>query len=200
MRRIICCMSLLITGIYTLYAQFHYYSETKTFKGDGYEYQCDVFCKYDVTLYNKEDYYSDDDIVYKATGEPFSSPFWEGKRGLSVVEPASEMLQEARRIVSSAFTMDEAKKLGENKMIISLYIDSDKGNVLGVHFNFLNINAYANVPISKYREIEVKIKENIHFTPTDLGRQLKVIMICWSQKPTGLWELKDPGGEVFPMP
>ena len=84
--------------------------------------------------------------------------------------------------------VDEAEKFGDREMIITLYIDSDKGDVIGVHFNFSNITGYANVPVSKYREIELELKKYIHFTPTELGRQLKVIMICWSQRP-GVFKL-----------
>ena len=186
MKTTIFYVALLFACVTTSQAQTNYYKESKTFIEDGYEYQCDVQYTIDVTLYNKEDNYSDDDIVYKATGETFDEgSLVSSADNLAVVEPATEMLNEAKSIVSSAFTVDETKKFGKDKMIISLYIDSDKGDVIGVHFNFLNIQGYANVPVSKYREIELKLKENIHFTPTELGRQLKVIMIGWSQRPAG---------------
>ena len=190
MKTTIFYVALLFACVTTSQAQTNYYKESKTFIEDGYEYQCDVQYTIDVTLYNKEDNYSDDDIVYKATGETFDEgSLVSSADNLAVVEPATEMLNEAKSIVSSAFTVDETKKFGKDKMIISLYIDSDKGDVIGVHFNFLNIQGYANVPVSKYREIELKLKENIHFTPTELGRQLKVIMIGWSQRPIGYIEL-----------
>ena len=190
MKTTIFYVALLFACVTTSQAQTNYYKEDKIFKEEGYEYLCDVLegARY-VTLCNKADKYSQDDVVYKSTGEPFSSPMWQGKRGLFVIEPAPTMLNEARQVVGSAFTVDEVKKFNGHNLSIILFIDSDKGNVVGVHFNFLNIQEYANVPVSKYREIELALKENIHFTPTELGRQLKVIMIGWSQRPTGYIEL-----------
>ena len=190
MKTTIFYVALLFACVTTSQAQTNYYKESKTFKEEGYEYQCDVQHTILVTLYNKADNYSDDDVVYKATGEVFNEgPLITSADKLPVVEPATEMLSEAKAIVGSAFTVDEAKIFGNKEMIITIYIDSDKGDVIGVHFFFSNRTGYASVPVSKYREIELKLKENIHFTPTELGRQLKVIMIGWSQRPTGYIEL-----------
>lgn len=182
-------LALLFACVTTSQAQTNYYKETKTFKGEGYEYQCDVQHTILVTLHNKADNYSAKDIVYKETGETFDDgSLITGADDLAVVEPAKAMLDGSQDIVSSAFTEDETEKFGDREMIITLYIDSDKGDVIGVHFNFSNRTGYANVPVSKYREIELKLKKYIHFTPTELGRQLKVIMICWSQRP-GVFKL-----------
>ena len=54
-----------------------------------------------------------------------------------------------------------------------------------VNFNFFTFEPYAKVPLHVYREIEVKLKEQIHFKPIEEGKQLNYIMLAWMQKPQG---------------
>ena len=47
------------------------------------------------------------------------------------------------------------------------------------------------------REIEVKLKEQIHFKPGEVGKQLNYIMLSWRQKPQGKLPPLPPPGSLM---
>ena len=55
----------------------------------------------------------------------------------------------------------------------------------------------AKVPLHVYREIEVKLKEQIHFKPIEEGKQLNYIMLAWMQKPQGKLPPLPPPGSLM---
>ncbi len=191
MKTIWCLLGYFFVGIELLFAQTNYYKETKTITRNGYEYQCDVKYNYWVRLYNKENQYTEDDVVYKATGETFDYPI-EGGRNLWVIEPAPEMLRAAEDIVDEAFTREEAIGLKQHVLSTTMYIDPNSGKVIEVCFDFIILSGFEFIPVERYREIECKLKESLYFTPTETGKQLKVIMLSWSQTPTGYLGTPEP--------
>ena len=46
-------------------------------------------------------------------------------------------------------------------------------------------------------EIEVKLKEQIHFKPGEVGKQLNYIMLSWRQKPQGKLPPLPPPGSLM---
>ena len=66
-----------------------------------------------------------------------------------------------------------------------------------VNFNFTTFSPYARVPLHAYREIEVKLKEQIHFKPGEVGKQLNYIMLSWRQKPQGKLPPLPPPGSLM---
>ena len=53
-------------------------------------------------------------------------------------------------------------------------------------FNFTTqsiADIYTQVPVSVYREIEVELKKNVQFTPSDVGKNLNYIFMFWEQDP-----------------
>ena len=167
------------------------YKKTTTFRVDGYTYQCDVHDGSQfVTLYNKENVLTYEDIVYKATGEIYIGS-WNEKK---VIESDSFMSQQADFIVNQAFTKSMADELGKREFTITMLLSPDTGKVIEVNFSFTTFSPYARVPLHVYREIEVKLKEQIHFKPGEVGKQLNYIMLAWRQKPKGkLSQLTFPG-------
>ncbi len=193
MKTIISFLSLLLVCVHSLQAQTNYYKETQVLKGEGYEYQCNVQYGGLVMLGNRENRYSYEDVVYKTTGKIFDDgSLLSDKNNIPVIEPNPEMLDEANNIINKAFTQKEALGFGDKKLTITMYIDSNTGKISEVYFSFLYLNPYAYIPVSTYRNIEVQLKQNIHFTPSELGRQLKVIMISWAHKPTGYLGTPEP--------
>ena len=170
----------------------NYYKNDSTFVMDGYTYQCDVDerCQF-VTLYNKDNKWIYADNVYKATGKVFSPSIYE-ESSLNPIIDDDSMVTKAMNIVNNAFTQDMAKLFGTEVFGISMYLDSETGKVQDVEFNFVTFATYSKVPLSIYRDIELKLKEQISFVPTDLGKQLNYILLFWNQTPEGAIPLKDP--------
>ena len=60
-----------------------------------------------------------------------------------------------------------------------LYVNSDTGRISEVEFQFPNFNPFATIPISVYRQIEVELKNNVWFTPTEEGKRRNYILRAW---------------------
>ena len=75
--------------------------------------------------------------------------------------------------------------------------NSSMRKVMEVNFNFTTFSPYARVPLHVYREIEVKLKEQIHFKPGEVGKQLNYIMLSWRQKPQGKLPPLPPPGSLM---
>lgn len=174
-------MLLFVSSLANAQRETGYYKETRTFYEDGYTYQCDVQ-KYFVTLYNKENKHTDFNIRYKKTGQLLEDNPRYGENPL--VEDLA-MENKAKSIVNKAFSEKEAELLKRDLLTVTLFISPDNGSVLEVFFNFPNIFGITHIPVNRFREIELSLKEELHFTPTSLGRELDVIGLMWSQTPTG---------------
>ena len=156
------------------------YKKTTTFEREGYTYQCDVQHGY-VTLYNKKDTLTYKNIVYRDTGENYIGDFTRSK----VIVSDLEMSRKADAIVDRAFTKAMADEIGKHELMITMLLSPFTGKVIEVNFNFTTFEPYARVPLHVYREIEVELKEQIHFTPGEVGKRLNYIMLAWLQKPKG---------------
>ena len=169
------------------------YKKTTTFRVDGYTYQCDVDDGSQfVTLHNKENKLTYKDIVYKATEKAYIGS-WNSK----VVEYDSSMSWQEDFIVDQAFTKAMADEIGKDELSITMLLSPDTGKVIEVYFNFTTFNPYARVPLYVYREIEVKLKEQIQYKPGEVGKQLNHIMLSWMQKPKGKLPPLNPPGPLM---
>ena len=174
----------MFASIVTVLAQsLNYYKETKTFHQEGYTYQCDVPKYKVVRLYNKENKFTYVDQIYRETGELFNPPLLMGNK--NIVVSNLEMSRKARRIVDDAFSTNEAEKVRQEELAITMYLSPETGKVIEVDFDFPNFGPYATIPISVYRRIEVNLKQNIRFVPDEVGKQLNYIMLGWDQIPKG---------------
>lgn len=174
-------MLLFVSSLANAQRETGYYKETRTFYEDGYTYQCDVQ-KYFVTLYNKENKHTDFNIRYKKTGQLLEDNPRYGENPL--VEDLA-MENKAKSIVNKAFSEKEAELLKRDLLTVTLFVSPDTGFVLEVFFNFPNIFGITHIPVNRFREIELSLKEELHFIPTLFGRELDVIGFMWSQTPTG---------------
>jgi hypothetical protein len=183
-------LSLLLVSLTGL-AQTRYYQTTQTIQGDGYAYQCDVKLKF-VSLYNAANKWTYEDIRYKDTGK---TPNFDDID--PVMEDDNWTKETCHKIVDDAFSYEEASRVQNTKsMTISMYINSTTGKVEEVLFEFTTIGAYATIPVSVYRQIEVNLKKQVWFTPTQSGRRLTYILLWWGAAPS---LLKDgPLQSLFP--
>ena len=190
MKELLFIISILIVGITegssqtTNTRKTNYYEKTQTFVKNGFTYQCDVLHKLHVTLYNKENKWTYENIIYKNTGKAYAPSIYEEKK-LNPIVDNEEMTRKVLSIVDNAFTKDMAKKLGKEELLTTMYLDPNTGKVVEVCFIFTTFSPYAQIPLSVYRDIEVQLKENISYTPTSVGRQLNYIMLSWDQTPKG---------------
>jgi len=186
MKTLLFTISILILGATKGASQLtimdNYYKETKTFVEDGYTYQCDVLYQLHVTLYNKENKWTYEDIIYKNTGKFYAPSIYEEKK-LNPIIDDKEMTRKVLAIVDSAFTKDMTKRIGKERLVTTMYLEPNTGKVVEVCFIFTTFSPYAQIPLSVYRDIEVKLKENISYIPTSVGKQLNYIMLSWGQIP-----------------
>ncbi|MBQ3189566.1 MAG: DUF5043 domain-containing protein [Bacteroidaceae bacterium] len=156
-----------------LFSQTNYYTETKTFYEDGYTYQ--VNTDTDIELYNKDNKWVNVEQKYKFTGElyfmsesdarPIYKDSWLMNRTLLY------------SIIESGFTKEQKEFLCKDDydIIITLYINSETGKVDDVSFTFDEFSAFKYIPVSVFREIELKIKERLTFAVTEEGKKLNYI-------------------------
>ena len=165
----LCCA----TGIY---AQYKLYEETKQIQGDGYTYQCETDGVV-VDLYNTNQQFVKTSQKNRKTGEfssitdsytpQFESDNWTRPKCYSIVR--------------NAFSEEQKQRLREQRLTISLYIHPDTGKVIDVSFSFANRDNFSTIPLSVYRKIELELKKNIWFVPTEHGKQFNYILLWWEQ-------------------
>ena len=136
------CLPLLVAG------QKRYYDETKTFKEDGYEYQCDVNKgSAAVTLYNKDSRFVNVEQVNKNTGKPFGVDPWHLPPQL---ERDKSIPPKVWSIICGGFTPEQKQKIQSVpdgcRLSVTLYIDPRYGTISDVKFWFLVDDPYAECP------------------------------------------------------
>ena len=62
---------------------------------------------------------------------------------------------------------------------VMLYVDPDTGKVSEVGFQFFSNTPYGFIPVSVFRQIEVELKKNIWFVPTQQGKRRNYILVGW---------------------
>ena len=157
-------------------AQTYYYNITKTFYENGYTYQCDVPEYNLVTLYNAnnifvyQDMYYPDGSVYRYNGTN------------STMEADTWTKPKCFSIVNDAFSFAEKEKVIGEKITIRLIMSPQTGKVIEVNFEFMKNTPLATIPVSVYRQMELKFKNEIWFVPTEEGKKLNYIMCGWVHK------------------
>ena len=150
--------------------EVNHYEESKTFVVDGYTYQCDVRHGY-VTLYNKDNKWTYADQIDKRTGEIYTT-------NLESSTPVDEDSVNAMlSIIDQAFSREE--------VMIILFISPITGKVEEVCYNFFVFDACAKIPLSYYRDIEMKMKEKIHIQLTEEDKHLNFILLAGNHTPIG---------------
>ena len=155
---------------------YSYYQTSQSYEREGYTYQCDVPPYKLIKLYNKGNQRVYQDMTYKDSGNIFD--------GLAIEGP-SDMYRKMESIINGAFTEEEAATLNVN-LGITLYLNPQTGDVMEVCFDFLNQSPYSNIPVERYRDLELQLKSELKFTPSEIGRQLNFIRYYWMQIPTGV--------------
>ena len=188
MRNILLFFTCLIVGVEAFPQQLdlvapNYYRKDTIYVMNGYRYRCDGL-KGCVVLYNADyqNKWEEKDLVYKETGNFFDSEF--GKHN-PIVNNLS-MNNKVLSIIDNAFTKEFVEYLKDDKnLTVTMYLNSETGKVEEVSFWFLHSSAFASLPISTYRNIELQLVNEISYTPSSIGRQLNYIMLSLMRKPLG---------------
>ncbi|MBR4924026.1 MAG: DUF5043 domain-containing protein [Bacteroidaceae bacterium] len=156
-----------------LFSQTNYYSETKTFTESDYTYKTEVYSWGIIKLYNTSNSWINKSMMYKGTDQIYIK----SDLGEDLFDHASWLVGEEniQTIVSSAFSRDEKRMIGDKEMIITMYVNSTTGRIDDVMFKFFDDSPYRFVPVSTYRKIELDIKQNVQMTLTEAGRNLNYI-------------------------
>ena len=173
-----------------------YYRKDTTYAFNGYRYRC-IGTKGAITLYNA-DYQNklvETDQVYKDTGKYFDFGFGETKEYDPIINNSS-MDKKVLGIINNAFTKEFVSYLKDDEdLTVILYLNSGTGKVEEVSFWFLHSSAFASLPISVYRNIEVQLINEISYTPSAIGKQLNYIFLALMHKPLGK---SSSGSEIKP--
>ena len=175
MKTTIISFILFFCAVYTV-AQ-NYYTATKTFKENGYIYQCDVLLGNDVYLYNKENKLTYVKQIFKDTKEVPGFGF-----DFDDVVEETWTRPKSLSIVNNAFTSEQKQKMKDRSVGICMYISPETGKVIEVVFRFGTRSPFTTIPVSVYRKIEVELKKQIWFTPTKDGKRLNHLMRCWMHR------------------
>lgn len=144
-------------------------------EGNGYVYSKNVVEEtLMVTLYNKDNSFVNTPMIYTETGE---SPLINSQE--IRLEDDEWTRLKCKSIVNNAFSEEEKQNVNNKTICISLYINSTTGKIADVEFSFLTISPFAEIPLSVYREIEVNLKKDVFFIPTETGKKLNYLYLYW---------------------
>ena len=166
-------MLLLLFTSFTIKAQTHYYNETKTFYENGFAYQCDVDESALVVLYNKESKHTYDHLEFKDGTDANGAIIFHGMRPLKTDNWTYDKIIE---IADKHFSDLERGRVADRVYNLKMIIDSSSGKVIEVSFSFHKASSFATIPISTYRMIELDLKENVWFIPSEDGKRMKFIL------------------------
>ena len=158
-------------------AQTYYYNKSTTFKQTGYTYRCNTLNWGYVTLSNADNIYTDANFMYKDGSPVTDTKILQGD--VTLIADDNWTKQKCMSIVDNAFsTAEKARIKGESFMVI-MTIDPDTGKVIEVDFKFYRNEPFATIPVTTYRKIEQNLKNQVWFTITPTGKQLKFIKRGW---------------------
>ena len=157
-------------------AQTRFYDAIRTFHENGFTYQANVSPAGYVTLFNKAGGRFINTRQTFRDGRLIS----EEDREISDVTSQTFTSHLARRIVRDAFSAIERSRIRRGDTLSTvLIICSNTGNIKEVHFRFPRNSSYATIPVSTYRRIELELKRQLRFTPSDFGRNMNFIFRGW---------------------
>ena len=152
------------------------------YMGD-YAYVCDTLMNLGIYYYNLDNHPGRGDVRYK-TGEPrHLEEILADKVKHVVISDAIHELMHS--IVDNAFSKEQAALLEGKKFSIVLNISSSDGTITDVYFKCWATDGYKSVPIEVFREIEVRLKNEVQFTLTEEGKKMNYCFLAWSQCPKG---------------
>ena len=161
----------------------HLSLKSDTLRMEGYSYVCDSIGSTRINLYNAENHLGREEIAYKdGTDIPLETLLHDD---IDAVVLTSELNKLMWSIVDDAFTKEQAASFGKWRLGITLNISSTTGRITDVYFEYVNLSDYTKIPVDVYRNIELRLKNEVVFTLTEEGKRLTYCYLGWSQIPKG---------------
>ena len=152
---------------------------------DDYTYVCDTVLNFsEVRLYNIDNMPWEQDATL-LSGDPIPSKYIVDPNGMYTVKPIYSTHLQKKSIVDNAFSKEQAELLNGEDLFIFLRVSSTTGKVTDVYFKFMTWEKYTEIPLDVFREMELKMKNELHFEITELGKSLTYSALFWSQCPEG---------------
>ena len=189
MKRVIFIVVITIYAL-SVFAQREYHNGRRTssdYKSDtlymeNYAYIADTLAGVRISLYNLQNHPGRGEIAYADGSQLDTTQYPWNLPDFYMVSDAT--LDYMQSVVDNAFSVQQADSLDGREMRIVLNLSSVDGHVTDVYFNFPSFYYYTKIPVSVFREIEVKLKQLI-FELTDEGRRLTHCHLSWRQCPPG---------------
>lgn len=118
-------------------------------------------------------------------GEEVPAEVYLTDEGCFSVQPNALQAQQMLSIVDNAFTTEQADSLRGWYMFIELRVSSITGDIEDVIFHFATTTPYEKIPIEVFRNIERKMKSELHFEITNFGKSLTYSSLGWAHCPSG---------------
>ncbi len=138
----------------------------------------------DIYIYNECCRPRKDEPTY-LNGEQVPDEVYWTKDGQFSVQPNAKQAQQMLSIVDEAFTMEQADLLKGYYMFIALRVLSITGELTDVYFHFVKTTPYEDIPMEVFRDIERRMKNELHFEITDFGKSLTYSSLGWAHSPKG---------------
>lgn len=171
MNRTLMTLFTLFVALIPLSAQQKYYTESHEIQTDSFTYICDVDKSRTINLYNQDNVYNTrSPQVNTVTNE--RAP--ENREG-NYLQSDNLTYNKCISICYNAIPKELLTPNGEHCFIVSLFIDSQTGQIRDVLFTFVDFENSASISPEVYRQMEVALKKNVCFTPTAEGKKVNYI-------------------------
>ena len=141
-------------------AQTLYYTESRTFHGDGFTFINEVRGPL-AFLFNQDNRWRRVQQTFR-DGSPFTR---ESLRHVSLMHcDGGWNERQFIAIVNNALTPAERERVRGQSLGATLYLCTDTGKVEAVEFTFGHRVGFGTIPVSTFRQIELEIKEQLMFS------------------------------------
>lgn len=171
MKKLISLILLLTITSLIVRSQTTNYNNTGDIQGDGYVYTCVHKRKFTINLYNKENTITlqNAEQINRHTGIPVGDI-----QGM-LVEEDNWTYDKCQSICSEILDSYLTQTDIISYVYVAVFVSPDTGRITDIVFEFGKNSTVAQAPISVFRKIETRLKNEIWFTPTPLGKTLNFI-------------------------
>ena len=146
---------------------------------DGYSYVCDTLRGFRVYLFNLESNGVDIKNTYK-DGTPLPLNPWDMKDQVVIDE---NIATKTLDILNDSFSNEQRGFINGDRLDIVVNVSSNTGEITDVYFSFSAKSKYTVIPVSVFRNMEMRLKNEVVFELTEEGRSLTFCSIMWWEKP-----------------
>lgn len=151
--------------------------KSDTLRMDGYTYIADTLKNRVVYLFNASNHLGRPELTDKYGGRI------EDMR--DYIQLTGEHYQQIHDIIIESLSMEQLKSIEGQLLILEIDLCPENGEVTDVFFSFYLVRnqPFCHIPIEVYRNIEVRLKNELQVAITEKGKELDYCWISLSIKP-----------------